>query len=108
MVDPFGVTFGDGRSNALSPGFRTFDDCASVGRSRRNCSADFFTSDAPFYYSKRFWDSLYLLYGDNGCARRAGDYIKGMISCGTVEGFDSSLVESFDVDSLAYSWNMGS
>ncbi|KAI0556956.1 Calcineurin-like phosphoesterase [Gracilaria domingensis] len=47
----------------------------------------------------------YLLRTTNGCAQKAVDYVKGMISCGTSDSFPRSEVESYDSGSLAYSWN---
>jgi cytolysin (calcineurin-like family phosphatase) len=45
--------------------------------------------------------------GANGCAKNAVGFIKAMISCNMVPNFPASLVQSFDVSSLAYSWNIG-
>lgn len=51
---------------------------------------------------------LWIKYGSNTCATQAVNYIKGMISCDNVSNFENALVRSFDADSLAYSWNIGS
>lgn len=46
-------------------------------------------------------------HGDDACAARAVRWIKGAIACDTLAAFDADGLESFDVDSLAYSWNEG-
>ncbi len=43
-----------------------------------------------------------------GCAQKAVDYLKAMISCGRIETCPATKIESYDSGSLAYSWNMGS
>lgn len=45
--------------------------------------------------------------GNNGAAKNAVGFMKAMISCNMVPNFPASLVQSFDTDSLAYSWNIG-
>ncbi len=57
-----------------------------------------------------FWlrEVRYALRWRNGCAQKAVDYMKEMISCGRIETFPSASIESYDSGSLAYSWNMGS
>lgn len=49
----------------------------------------------------------YLRFGTNACARFSVDYIKRMVNCGAVGNFDPRKVTSFDVRSLAYSWDVG-
>lgn len=55
-------------------------------------------------YWLRELDYAALLEG--GCSQKAVDFIKGMVSCGAVEGFPSDQVESYHANSLAYSWNI--
>ncbi|WP_375744444.1 metallophosphoesterase [Corallococcus interemptor] len=50
----------------------------------------------------------YLTLGENGAAANARDFIKTMIHCDKVPNFPASLIQSFDKQSLAYSWNQGS
>ncbi|PXF42689.1 hypothetical protein BWQ96_07575 [Gracilariopsis chorda] len=47
----------------------------------------------------------YLLRFTNGCAQKAVDTIKGMISCNTSDSFPATKVQNFDSGSLAYSWD---
>lgn len=47
----------------------------------------------------------YLLSFTNGCAQRAVDYIRSIISCKKYSSFPRGVLESFDNGSLAYSWN---
>ena len=49
----------------------------------------------------------YFSFRKNGCAQKAVDYVKGMISCGRIETFPHQNIESYDSGSLAYSWNIG-
>ena len=56
------------------------------------------------------WDAdiAMLLEGDqNGCALAATRYIKAALNCDTIPNFDSERLESFDLSSLAWSWNIG-
>ncbi len=57
-----------------------------------------------------FWirEPRYGVLLKNGCAQKAVDYMKAMISCGRIETFPAIKIESYDSGSLAYSWNMGS
>lgn len=46
-------------------------------------------------------------YGANSCAAQAVRYMRGAVGCGTVSNFDASVIDSFDVSSMAYSWDLG-
>ena len=46
--------------------------------------------------------------GKNGCAQSAVNWMKAAVSCGKAEPFPARLVQRFDTNSLAYSWNVGS
>ncbi len=57
-----------------------------------------------------FWirEPRYGALGNNGCAQKAVDYMKAMMSCGRIETSPATKIESYNSGSLAYLWNMGS
>ncbi|RKH11734.1 hypothetical protein D7V97_10320 [Corallococcus sp. CA053C] len=52
--------------------------------------------------------AYYFSLGNNGAAANARDFIKTMIHCDKVPNFPAALIQGFDKQSLAYSWNQGS
>ncbi|MGZ8184634.1 MAG: metallophosphoesterase [Methylobacter sp.] len=53
-------------------------------------------------------DSCYYNSADKSmCGKKAVSYIKNMVYCDGVSNFVNTLVQRFDQDSLAYSWDIG-
>lgn len=49
----------------------------------------------------------WLRYGADSCAVQATRYMRGGIGCGTISNFDASKLRAGDMDTLAYSWDVG-
>ena len=58
-------------------------------------------------YTNNANDCFRLSFDANCCAKRAVDYMRQGVACGTIPNFDSARITSYDAPSMAYSWDEG-